>query len=124
MAKRYLFLYLIILILLAGCAQNTIFSGESENWQVILEVIHHNEDFQEEVFYLEYKGDPGEVGKLGYTVEHVVGSFGQTGTTLNEHGVLEGRSECSGCAFTREDMEVTVTVQWNNQSETFQLGVE
>ncbi|WP_100012378.1 hypothetical protein [Lentibacillus sediminis] len=124
MRKRSLLFYLLIVVILTGCGQNTIdFSGEGENWSAEMKVTHHGEDWQEEEYLLQYRGDADSVDQFEYKWE-AVGSSSGTGATLNEHGVWRGDGSCGGCAFTREDTEVTVTVEWGDQVETFGLEVE
>jgi hypothetical protein len=71
---------------------------------------------------LKYTGDDVEsVGDVEYSVESV-GGFGRTGAALDKNGTIRDGNETdpSGRKIS-EDTEVTVTVMWDGQTETFNL---
>ncbi|ASN05407.1 hypothetical protein [Virgibacillus necropolis] len=122
MIKKTLFLSLILLLLLMACKTKTIiFSGESKNWSAKLKITQ-TDDMQEEEFQLRYKGeDVNSVGEFDYEIDSV-GSSSRTNAILNEDGsLMDNGSMCSGCAFTTEETEVVVTVEWNDKKEIFTL---
>ncbi len=110
------------IVLLSACnTKDFSFSGESEHWQADL-TVNQSSDFEKQDFVLEYKGeDIDSVGEIAYTVEGV-GGFGRTGVTLEENGVIRDSEEASPTnAKMSEDTKVEVTVEWNDQEETFTL---
>ena len=113
-----------LIVLLTACGTNVLtFSGEGEHWSAKL-IVSQTDKRQEEDFTLHYLGDDTEsVGEFSYVVESV-GSFSGNGATLNESGVLTSGGSCGGCAFTSEHTEIIVTIEWNGQTETFQLENE
>jgi len=123
LSKQFIVLFGFILLMTA-CGTNVLnFSGESDHWSAKLKV-SQTDDRQEEDFTLHYLGDDTEsVGEFSYVVESV-GSFSGNGATLNENGVLTSGGSCGGCAFTSEHTEIIVTIEWNGETETFQLENE
>lgn len=99
------------------------FLGDGDNWSADLLVVHRDEQETTE-FKLTYEGDNVKsVESVNYDVQES-GSFDHNGARLNEEGYIKDSGSCSGCAFIKEDTEVVVTVEWNDQTETFQLKPE
>lgn len=113
-----------LIMLMTACGTKTInFSGESDHWSANLRVTQTDKR-QEEDFNLHYLGNDIEsVGEFSYVVESV-GNFSGNGEILNENGTMTSGGACEGCAFTSENTEVIVIVEWNDQTETFQLENE
>jgi hypothetical protein len=113
-----------VLILLSACSSNTFtFSGETDNWSAELKVTQHSNDFEDQDFKLQYKGqDVNSVGIITYTVDTNAGAFSVSGDTLNENGFLQTSSEANPTnAKVIENAEIEVTVEWNGNKETFIL---
>jgi major membrane immunogen (membrane-anchored lipoprotein) len=119
-----LFLLAALLLLTACGAKDFSFSGESDHWQAELKV-NQSSDFEKQDFVLKYTGDEVEsVEDVEYAVESIDG-FGRTGATLDKNGIIRDGNETdpSGRKIS-DDTEVTVTVMWDGQSETFDLKLQ
>lgn len=94
---RKIMLLGIFLIFLSACSSNTFtFNGETDNWSAILKVTQHSNDYEEQEFKLEYKGnDVSAVGNITFEVDTNAGGFGGSGYELNENGVLISGSEAN-----------------------------
>lgn len=117
-------LLVVLLLLLAACSSKTFtFSGETDNWSANLNVSQNSDDYQTQELVLKYNGeDVNSVGEIKYSVDSV-GSFGKSGTTLDEHGTLRDRDEANPTnAKVTENTVVEVTVEWNENKETFKLS--
>ncbi|KAB8135713.1 hypothetical protein F9U64_10565 [Gracilibacillus oryzae] len=115
-----------LFLLLAACgvedSKTFTFSEETEDWSANLKVTQTNDDYETQDLVLEYKGvDVNSVGKFTYHVDSV-GSFGESGATLNDQGVLKESSEANPTnAKVDENTQVEVRVNWNGKTETFNL---
>lgn len=121
---RKIMLLGIFLMLLPACSSNTFaFTGETENWSAILKVTQHSNDYEDQEFELKYKSDDvSDVGNITVEVNTNAGGFGSSGNTLNENGVLKRSNEANPTnAKIIENSEVEVTVEWNDNTETFIL---
>ncbi|WP_053218296.1 hypothetical protein [Virgibacillus senegalensis] len=124
MYRRILVVLLILIVFLTSCNTNTFtYSGESENWSADLRVTQTSDDYQTQDFRLVYKGsDVDAVGEVSYLVESM-GSFGRSGVLLEENGTLTDSDEANPTnAKVTEYTEVEVTVEWNDNVETFVLS--
>ncbi|MFC4404079.1 hypothetical protein [Gracilibacillus xinjiangensis] len=64
------------------------------------------------------------VGEITYSVDSI-GSFGESGATLNDNGVLKESNESNPKnAKVTKNTEVVVTVNWNENCETFKLDMD
>ncbi|MFL8938615.1 hypothetical protein ACKA06_17645 [Rossellomorea oryzaecorticis] len=118
------FLLAALLLLTACGTKDFSFSGKSDHWQAELKV-NQSSDFEKQDFVLKYTGDDADsVGNVEYAVESIDG-FGRTGATLDKNGIIKDGNETdpSGRNIS-EDTEVTVTVMWDGQSETFDLKLQ
>ncbi|WP_200411910.1 hypothetical protein [Virgibacillus salexigens] len=116
-----------LLLLLAACVSESktfMFSGEAENWSADLKVTQSIDDYEIQDFVLKYKGsDVNSVGEITYSVDSGVGSFGRSGATLEENGTLTDSNEANPTnAKVSENAEVEVTLEWNDDTETFKLA--
>ncbi|WP_047984369.1 hypothetical protein [Ornithinibacillus californiensis] len=113
-----------VLILLSACSSNTFtFSGETDNWSAELEVTQHSNDFEDQDFKLQYKGqDVSSVGEITFTVDTNAGGFSRSGDTLNENGFIQTSKQANPTnAKIIENAEIEVTVEWNGSKESFIL---
>jgi len=87
----------IVLMLLSACSTNTFdFIGETENWSAVLKVTQHSNDYEDQEFELEYRGDDNStVGNINVEITTNAGGFGSSGNTLNENGVLKRINEAN-----------------------------
>lgn len=111
------------MVFLTACTTNTFtYSGESENWSANLKVIHTSDDLETEEFKLEYKGtDIDSVGEITYRVV-TSGSFERSGAALEKNGTLTYSNEANQThSKVTEHTEAEVTVEWNDNKETFSL---
>ncbi|MEH7484463.1 hypothetical protein V7157_26005 [Neobacillus drentensis] len=117
-------LLVVLLLLLSACSSKTFtFSGESDNWSANLKVSQTSDDYETQELVLKYKGeDVNSVGEIKYSVDSV-GGFGRSGATLDENGTLRDKDEANPTnAKVTENTEVEVTVEWNENKETFKLS--
>lgn len=115
-------LVLLALIMTACSSQDVlIFQDQSENWSVEYKARIIAEDEQAETLRLAYRGEGEPPDTIDYEYETLTGSGDAHNATL-ENGVMERAEDaCSGCATTSKDEEITVTVEWDGQKETFSL---
>lgn len=112
--------------------QEIIFTGASENWTAetvvkSYEYFYNDENatLMHESHYnqtnsLKYLGpDIESVGEISYEIERLNGKTSGTDPYLRPDGtVILGSSGSSG-AIPRADQELTFTIRWNDQEETF-----
>lgn len=118
-------LLVVLLLLLAACTSKTYtFSGETDNWSANLKVSQTSDDYETTELVLTFKGeDVNTVGEIKYNVESVVGGFGRSGATLDENGTLRDRDEANPTnAKLTENTVIEITVEWNENKETFKLN--
>jgi hypothetical protein len=119
---KYLFLVLALLLLLTGCQTNMLgFSGESKNWNAELSILQ-TAGKEQATILLKYQGanDIGAIKKFNYYVKRPRFGFGGT-AQLNKAGVYEGESGGLNEGKTKSNVEIEVTVTWNNNTETIIL---
>ncbi|RDY69107.1 hypothetical protein DXT76_16765 [Halobacillus trueperi] len=124
MDRKITVVLLSLLLLLAACSTQTFnFSGESENWSADLKVNQTSDDYETQELVLKYKGDDvNDVGPVAYNVDSK-GSFGRSGVTLKENGTITDSDTANPTnAKVSEHTEVEVTVEWNDNAETFKLS--
>ncbi|MFD1019582.1 hypothetical protein [Thalassobacillus hwangdonensis] len=122
--KMISLLLLCVVMLLSACNTKTFtYSGETEEWAAELEVIQDSNDYETQNLTLEYTGDDvSSVGEITYNVESV-GGFGESGVTLGENGKITGGSKANPTnAKVSEHTEVEISVEWNGNTETFELN--
>ncbi|WP_421382701.1 hypothetical protein ACOJQI_00930 [Bacillus salacetis] len=122
MHKKTLSLLILVIFLLTACNSRTFsFAGETDNWSAELKV-NQSSGFQKQEFLLKYKGeDISSIGEIAYHVESV-GGFGREGVTLEENGSIRHVDEANPTnAKVDENTKVEVTVEWNGNTETFNL---
>lgn len=115
----------LLLLLLSACSSNTFtFSSEIDNWSATLEVTQISNDFEEQEFELQYRGnEASNVGDISFNVETNAGGFGGSNYRLDENGAIrisEGANPTN--AKISEGSEVEVTVEWNDNTETIILS--
>jgi major membrane immunogen (membrane-anchored lipoprotein) len=120
MKKPFLFVILFVSILV-GCGNKHIFlSGESENWKG--EYSANIDGNTENGNYLfGYKN--GEKDTKFKNLEIIIND-GKTVRKEDNHkgATITIPSSCSGCAVTREDEPIKVTIKWDDKNEeTFYL---
>ncbi|WP_117170259.1 hypothetical protein [Paraliobacillus sediminis] len=118
-------LFLLLFFLTACNSETFTFFGETEIWSAELKVNQPDDEYEEQKFELRYKGnDIDSVGEIKYMIETNAGSFGSSGVTLQDNGVLKGGSNNSPLGGTKvtEESKVEVTVEWNGNAETIMLS--
>lgn len=124
--KSSIILFVMLVLFLTACSSKTvIYTAETDNWSADLQVIRTSNDYETQELKLKYHGeDVNTVGEISYKVDSV-GYFGQNGRTLTENGTLRGKSESNPTNLQiTEHTEITVTVEWNDQKETWELNKE
>ncbi|QPA30453.1 hypothetical protein [Thermaerobacillus caldiproteolyticus] len=113
------FLFVILLVsILVGCSDKHIFlSGESENWkgEYSANISGNREDGN---YLFGYKN--GEKDTKFKNLEIVINDG--NGETVRKEDIHKGAtirisSSCSGCAVTREDEPIKVTIKWDDKNE-------
>jgi hypothetical protein len=117
-----------ITCLLVGCSEESNrenktynFVGASKHWEVKY-ILNQDSDIhrQEEKGFLTYKGkDVKNLGTVKYKIEIQNGI--SNGTLTDTEGRIRVNSACGGCAFHNKETPIRVTVEWNDQKETFEL---
>ncbi len=128
MKRLFVFLFITIILLTACQSKTLYFDGVSPNWYGKIRVIQ-TEDTQEQNFTLKYEGSnlKSIAGKeIKYRIEADSG-FTEGQGTLSNGGVLQSHDfgdMCSGCAFIQEDTVITMTVEWEEETESIELNKE
>ncbi|WP_277674498.1 hypothetical protein [Piscibacillus halophilus] len=116
---------LLSILLLPSCIADTdqlTFQNETDHWQVEYHVDIKGEDSESTRLFLKYVGEGEAPENINYRIDSVTGSNGGNNTLL-KNGLLDiSLGSCSGCSITREDEEIEITIEWNNDSETFMLN--
>jgi hypothetical protein len=116
-------LILSILILLAGCqSKDTLtFIGHSENWSAEV-ILHQASGKESEDIILKYNGDSVDsVGKFKFLLDAPGWGTGQDEVQLNKEGIYSTEGKSLNDKKTPKDAELTITIEWDNKSETIQL---
>lgn len=116
-------LILFLLILLAGCqsTDTLIFIGESKNWSAEV-ILHQASGKESEDIILKYKGNHVDsVGKFKFLLDAPGWGTGQDEVQLNKEGIYLTENKSLNDKKTSKDAELTLTIEWDNQSETIQL---
>lgn len=96
------------------------FSGESDSWEATLEAEKKGEKEKRE-FKLTYTGDDVDsIDGIDYDVDGSE-SFGKEDASLNIQDYIIDKETSKESAFATEDDEIDVTVEWNDETEDFQL---
>lgn len=115
--KLPVLLCFVFLFLIACSTQKTYhFKGESENWHVdnTIDIIDNDSEFER--IKIKYIGDNEIPEEIYYEIK------GNSGNTLLNDGVFKtSDSACYGCALTKENEEIDVTIEWNGKSDSFTL---
>jgi major membrane immunogen (membrane-anchored lipoprotein) len=120
MKKPFLFVILLVSILV-GCSNKHIFlSGESENWrgEYSANIDGNREDGN---YTFGYKNGEKDIN---FKSLEVIINDGETVLKDDNHegATIRIPSSCSGCAVTREDEPIKVTIKWDDKNEeTFYL---
>lgn len=125
MFRKSIILLGLSMLFLSACNSNTFeFTGETDNWSAVLKVTQHSNDYEEQKFELQYKGeDISSVGNISFEVDTNAGGFSGSGYTLNENGVLKSSDEANPTnAKIIKESEVEVIVEWNDKTETIILN--
>lgn len=111
-----------LILVMAGCfGQKTLdFHGKSEKWEVKYQADIRGEDSESTSFKIRYIGEGEPPEKIAYKIDSVSG--GAAGNAHLKSGVLDSAgSSCSGCAITREDHKISVTIEWDGETERMVL---
>jgi len=122
MKKLCILLFLMIFIL-GGCSgKYIVFSGESTNWDGKYSTTINGND-EDGSYTFNYKTGDGNT-KLK-NIEVIINNSGrETIQSEEEHNGASFKisSSCQGCAVTREDERIKVTIKWDSKyEETFFL---
>lgn len=112
--------------------QEIVFTGRSKNWAAESVVKYYeyfyndeNATLMHESHYnqtnsLKYLGpDIESVGEISYEIERLNGKISGTDPYLKSDGTVNLGSSGGSSAIPRADQELTFTIKWNDQEETF-----
>lgn len=97
------------------------FHGETETWDVEYIADVQSEDSESTGLYISYVGEGEAPEHITYTLDTPTGGSEGDDILLNDGMVQQMGNFCSGCAVTREDHDIHVTVEWGEQKETLDL---
>lgn len=120
--KQIKCLFVLVLFILGACSneQSFILKGESENWSGVYNGYTYDNSNEKSELTLSYKGDYSEIkGNIKY--EYETDGGGGEGDVSPLEKPIKVNVSCGGCAVNNKDDVMTVTVSWNNKSETFKL---
>ncbi|WP_064094236.1 hypothetical protein [Rossellomorea aquimaris] len=125
--RRYGLILLIVLTgIIPGCqlSDTLTFKGASENWQAKV-VVHKASGQESEDVIITYTGDkPENVGMIEYQVEAPSWGSGRSGVELNKEGVFMNEGKSLNERNTPEYVELLMTINWEDGSETLSLKRE
>ena len=116
-------LILSILIFLAGCQSTDTLSfiGHSENWSAEV-ILHQASGKESEDIILKYKGDKVDsVERFKFLLDAPGWGTGQDEIQLNKEGIYSTEGKSLNDKKTSKDAKLTITIEWDNKSETIQL---
>ncbi len=107
----------LMIFLLAACSPNTtVFTGESDNWEAELKIIHNDNNIVDQYVNLLFKGnDLDSAGNISYEVDTNAGGFGGSGIELDEKGHLKG-SDLNNINVIKTTSAI-IFVEWNGEKE-------
>ncbi|MYL49954.1 hypothetical protein GLV98_10680 [Halobacillus litoralis] len=110
-------------VVLTGClGQKTLhFQEESENWEVEYIADVKSEDSESTSLHITYVGEGEAPENINYTLDSPTGGREGDYVLLNDGMVQQMGNFCSGCAVTRKDHEIQVTIEWGEKEETLDL---
>lgn len=114
--KYFLYIMVIIAILVtAGCSLQTTthFSGKGDNWIVKYTANGETADYE-----IQYTGEE----PIPENINYIIDTFSVTGRELSENGYVQ--NEHRGNDVDENDEEINVTIEWNGESEIFNLTQE
>lgn len=116
-------LFLLTALVLTGCfGQKTLhFQEESEEWQVEYIADVKSEDSESTSLHITYVGEEKAPEHINYILDSPTGSGEGDYVLLNDGMVQQMGNFCSGCAVTKENHEIQVTIEWGEREETFDL---
>ncbi|MCU5653175.1 hypothetical protein OCF56_04545 [Bacillus mycoides] len=123
--RQIKFLFVLIMLILGGCSSDKSFilKGESENWKGTYNGYTYDENNEASELILTYKGDPSKVkDNVKYNYETSNGS-GNGNVPLTQKSI-KIKTTCGGCATTDKNDVITITVSWNDKTETLKLQSE
>ncbi len=116
--KQLCIFLLLIVSILGGCSGKYLaFSGESKNWEGTYSTTI-NESTENGTYTLHFKN--GDRNTKLKEIEIIINNGGGE-SILNEEEHIGGSfnisSACQGCAVTRENERIKVTIKWDGQYE-------
>ncbi|WLR47380.1 hypothetical protein LC065_17980 [Halobacillus litoralis] len=123
MKKTGVILFLSFAFLLTGClGKKTLhFQEETENWEVEYIADIQSEDSESTGVHITYIGEGEAPEHIDYTLDSPTGGGGGDYVLLTDGMVQQMGNFCSGCAVTRKDHEIQVTIEWGEKEETLDL---
>lgn len=122
-----------LIVLLTACnamsnkidANDMIFEGESNNWHGVVELNELNQMEYAGDLKLSYKGDDSfNEFTFESLLDGLLGAYTKIKSediSLDENGEKIIRISCSNCDYSLDESEIKITVNWNNQTESFNL---
>ncbi|REJ10982.1 hypothetical protein [Halobacillus trueperi] len=116
-------LFLLTALVLTGCfGQKTLhFQEESEEWEVEYIADVKSEDSESTSLHITYVGEGEAPEHINYNLDSPTGGREGDYVLLNDGMVQQMGNFCSGCAVTKENHEIQVTIEWGEREETFDL---
>lgn len=111
----------VFLLLVACSGQQTYhFKGDSENWNVDYSIDIKGNNSESGDITIKYIGENETPIEINYEINSRSGS--SSGNMELNDGVLKTSAPtCSGCAVTKENEELDVTIEWDGKTESFTL---
>lgn len=108
-------MFITAILVIVGCSiqTSTHFSGEGDNW--VVQFTSHGENA---TYDIQYRGEEPIPENINYSIA----SFSVTGRELSEDGYVE--NEDWGTSVDENNEEIDVTIEWNDESESFSLKQE
>ncbi|GAK02270.1 hypothetical protein JCM19037_495 [Geomicrobium sp. JCM 19037] len=124
MTRKWPWLWIGLILILAGCQQSIFKHAESDTWEIEFEAVQAHES-QETAFYtFHYLPDNyEEVESIDVVTDY---SFEIRGTTFDSgSSAITTEAGCTGCALTDEDRTIEVTMIWTMaEGEQFEEVLE
>ena len=121
--RQIKFLFVLVVILILGACSNDkrfTLKGESANWKGTYQGYTYDENNEASELTLIYKGDPSKV-KDNVKYNYETGNGRGNGNIPLTQKFIKIKKSCKGCATTDKNDVITITVSWNDKTETLKL---
>lgn len=123
---KKLIMVVFAVFLLSGCigGEQYHYSGKSQSWNMTYKVVESESGSQQVQGTLDYVGAGTAPERIDYSMNTVTQGQSATGVPVTDGRVALQNESCLNCGIIQEHTKIKVEINWDGQSETFNLDEE